>query len=178
MGIGEDVPAHEAGDWYWMISKVHSNPSTSYDSLNAAGHSAEPTAHREEQRGSVIPAGRERKEFGVPLCVSRHFPVSLCPPDPLLWHGVPLDPFFGHPPGQVTPLFSPNKFSCVLMCPSGPTFTPPRCKSEIQGISHGSRQAWHCFPRQRGHTASPWTMGVPARSCQHPGSTTGSQPCP
>lgn len=36
----------------------------------------------------MVTAGKGRKEFGVPLCVSRHFPSSLCFSDLLMGHGV------------------------------------------------------------------------------------------
>lgn len=120
----------------------------------------------------MIPAGKERKEFGVPLCVFRHFPSSLCLPDLLLWHGVPLDPLFGHPPGQVTSSFSPE----LLMCPSGPTFTPPSVSTHRKLIREALMEADRLGAVSLGREgmkpapARPASGGwVPGRSCQHLG---------
>lgn len=125
----------------------------------------------------MISAGRERKEFGVPLCVSRHLPGSLCLPDLLLWHGVPLDPFFGHPPGQVTPLFSPK-----LLTPLDEIYTPSVSTCQ-KFIRESLMEADRLGTGQRSHKASPG-LGLPvagrtlegAASTQ--GAITGSQPCP
>lgn len=70
-----------------------------------------------------------RKEFGVPICVSRHFPGSPCFSDMLLGHGVHPHPLCGCPPGQfvflsgrtVTPSFSP----ALLACPLDPPLHAP-----------------------------------------------------
>lgn len=95
----------------------------------------------------------------MPLCVSQHFPSSLCLPDLVLWHGVPLDPLFGHPPGQVTSSFSPE----LLMCPSGVTFTPPSVSTHQKFIREALMEA------DRLGAISLGTEGMkpaPAQACQ------------
>lgn len=111
----------------------------------------------------------QRKQFGVPLCVSRHFPSYLCFSDMVLGHDMHPDPLFGCPLGQlafwpgctVTPSFSP----VLLACPPGPPFTCPQVLMPVVCTLHvtpGKRVV------RKGHTA-PCSCQMPLQHCRADG---------